>query len=1529
MNAEQLHAIEGAKGKGASGGGAKEAPNTLSSRAVVKVVEVLSEGEIVGLVGGAKGIYINDTPLQNSDGSYNFARTAWDYRVGLPDQDYMQGFSGVEAEFVIGSTITTSTPATRSTSATDIDAVRVTISLPQGLYSQNTTNGNMNGTKVEFAIDTKLTSSGSWVQYSTYAIDGKTTSATEKQYRVNRPAGVGTWDIRVRRLTADSAVTSLRNQIALARVTEVQDIKLPYNDTAYVGLAIDAESVGNQVPRRTYLVKGLKVKVPSNYNPTTRVYTGIWNGTFTNAWTDNPAWVLYDLLTHPRYGMGEFVSESQVDKFSFYDAAVYNDELVDDGNGGTEPRFTFNAPLATREEAFRLLTLVAGAMRAQLIYAEGVVKLLQDRPADPVKLVTKANVINGKFDYRSTGLLERHTAFNVAFRDREDRHLERITTIDSSTVTSAFQTMLEAAEARYGYNPIDIVAFGATTESQAIRQGMWALDTELNQTELVQFKMSLNGFDLFPGDIIKVWDEDYAATAGGGRIVSVSGTTVVLDRPVALAPASKIDVVLADGTTIEQRLINEVSGSFSTITIATAFSQAVLPGADYIITAAVAPRQFRIMGLRQEEANIVAVEALYHDPNKYARVEDNVNLPTPVFTTTKPTVCNAPTALTFREIQVNNEAEGLNGLRRSLLVSWVAPTLGIVKRYTMRYRLDNGEWTTVEPSGPSFEISPAFGGTYEVSVAAISSSGNTGPSTSGTYAITTSGGGASTLNAPTTLQVIGGGTDFSGNDINFQWTNPASNATVLDATLRDFEVRIIETTGSTEVRRVYFPAVAPGSIQTASYTFSMNLADGGPRRTLQVQVRCRDAKNNLSDPVTATFTNPAPAALTGIGVVSGIGSVKISFNLPTETDFKGVLVWRSTTTGFTPSSANLIADGMFNYFSDTVDFGTTYYYKIAAYDTFSKPLDGAGLNISAQQSGEAAAGEGVPEVSVLPDPSGYTGPKIVFLTTDGQLYSYVSGDWQTTIPAVSDVEDGSITVAKFASGLRPIEIVSGLPGTPHIEGRLVYLTSNAKVYRNDGTGWVSSVASGDITGQLTNSQIADLAAAKVTGQVVSAQIADAAITNTKIAANAVTANSIAADSINASKIVAGSITGDRLLADTITSNQIATGAITATELASNSVIAGKIAAGAVTATEIAAGAITTAKLGAGAVTANELAAGAVTTVKLAAGAVTANELAANSVTAGKIAASTITGDKIAGSTITGDRMVANTITGDKVAASTIDATRLSVASLSAITANLGTVTAGWVSGLKFTTGAFTDWAWPAAGQNGSYLGPSGLLIGNYYNGRYFQVTAAGDIYAPGFSVEAGNARFGGTLEANTVTTGSIQAGAVTESRIGDLNVTTLKIANNAVTIPVSAFTTSPTTGGNTATGNNTSAYVGLTVASISFTSSGNAIKVDGHAEVCLTTGGGYSNNSSFDGLIQIQRNGSALLSVPAIATGQVTSGTTTAYIFPAIPWVVDQPGAGTWTYSVVFYYRKSGGAHTAWCNGTARSRGIFAIEAKK
>ena len=508
---------------GAGGGGkapkgqrsAQEDPNTLRSKTIAYVVDLIGEGEIEGIVGGMKGIYLDETPLQNEDNSFNFSGIVVDTRNGLPQQTFIQGVSadsglsipGGEVKFYIAGNSTTFWIGT--VSDTTVDAVRIVYQI-DALFAQDKSNGDMHGSSVDVIIETS-TNGSLWVQVYNDTIQGKTMSPYQRGYRVNKPAGAtNPWYVRVRRLTSDPTDSSESRTTRVSGVVGLRDDKFTYPYSALVGITIDTSSFGESLPSRAYKVKGLKVSVPSNYTPATRAYSGTyWNGLFsgTKQWTDNPAWIFYDLLTNPRYGLGDVITASSVDKYALYEIARYCDELVSDGRGGTEARFTFNGILSTREEAYTVLQNLASVFRGMVYWANGTIYATQDSPKAPVQLVAPANVKGGTFNYSSTALKERHSTALVTWNDPGDFYRPAIEVVENPT-----------ALARYGYRPIDVASMGCTSRTQAYRLGLWMLLSEQLETEAVNYTASLDHILARPGQIIEIRDPAIDGARLGGRI---------------------------------------------------------------------------------------------------------------------------------------------------------------------------------------------------------------------------------------------------------------------------------------------------------------------------------------------------------------------------------------------------------------------------------------------------------------------------------------------------------------------------------------------------------------------------------------------------------------------------------------------------------------------------------------------------------------------------------------------------------------------------------------------------------------------------------------------------------------------------------------------------------------------------------------------------------------------------------------------------------------------------------------------------
>ena len=507
---------EGEKGGGKGGGGgqsaraAREDPNTLRSKRVARVIDLISEGPIVGLVDGWKSVFLNDTPLQSANGSVNFNGVTFETRDGDPVQDPIPGIPSASSEVIVNTEVKAgfNNRLVRTINDTEVDAATVTIRLPS-LSKQDTTTGDLHGTDVRIQIYL-VPSNAARTLMRDHTISGKTTSPYEISFRVPM-FGAGPWELEVSRATADSDSVTLRNETWWTSYTASIEAKLEYPDSALIGLAVDAEQFGAEVPQRAYEIKGRIISVPTNYDPVTRIYTGIWDGTFKQAWTDNPAWVFYDLLTHERYGLGEHVGAAAVDKWRLFEIAQYCDGLVADGFGGQEPRFTCNVAINTRQQAHDVLNALASVFRGMPYWSSGLVTATQDAPADPVRLVTRANVIDGEFIYEGSALKARHTVALVSWTNPDNGYRPSIEVVEDT----------EALE-RFGYREKQVVAYGATSRGQAHRFGKWSLFAEQNETELVSYVAGLDHADVRPGDIVSISDDTIAGARYGGRVRSVA-----------------------------------------------------------------------------------------------------------------------------------------------------------------------------------------------------------------------------------------------------------------------------------------------------------------------------------------------------------------------------------------------------------------------------------------------------------------------------------------------------------------------------------------------------------------------------------------------------------------------------------------------------------------------------------------------------------------------------------------------------------------------------------------------------------------------------------------------------------------------------------------------------------------------------------------------------------------------------------------------------------------------------------------------
>ena len=710
MSTQSTSLIIGAGGGGKGGGGsarvAQEAPDSLRSKAYARVVDLVCEGEIEGLAANLQSVYLDDTPIQNPDGSYNFTGVTLETRPGTQQQSYIPGFSAVENEVAVGVECKANQPVVRSITDPDVDAVRIKVSIPT-LTLQDTTNGDLNGTSVSYAIDVQARGAG-YVQVVSDTVSGKTTSRYQRSYYVPL-IGSGPWDVRLRRITADSTQTSLQNKTFLESYTEVIESKLRYPNSALMALRVDASQF-TSIPRRSYDLKLLRVRIPSNYFPETRSYAGVWDGSFKVAWTDNPAWCFYDLVTNTRYGLGNYIPESQVDKWALYRVAKYCDELVPNGLGGYEPRFTCNLYLQTREQAYKVVQDMASVFRGMAYWSGGAITVTQDAPQDPVYQFTAANVVDGEFAYQGSSAKARHTVALVSWVDPDDFYRQKVEYVEDL-----------AGIARYGVVQADVVAMGCTSRGQANRVGKWLLYSEQSESEIITFRTGLEGAVVRPGDVIKVADASRGGMRLGGRIAAATTVSVTLDQDLP-AGSWRISVVLPTGV-VEERQVGSLSGR--TVGVTSAFSMAPQVGAIWVLSSTLVEAQlFRVVQVAESEPGIHEITALAHNPSKYAAIEQGLALQ-PRAITVLSTTPAAPTGLTVTEslYRVKDQALVL------IQLGW-EQVFGALE-YQVTYRVNGGNTVTLpKVSSTYLEIRNAEAGDYVFTVRAVGVSGKLGNSAS-------------------------------------------------------------------------------------------------------------------------------------------------------------------------------------------------------------------------------------------------------------------------------------------------------------------------------------------------------------------------------------------------------------------------------------------------------------------------------------------------------------------------------------------------------------------------------------------------------------------------------------------------------------------------------------------------------------------------------------------------------------------------------------------------------------------------------
>ncbi|WP_416187257.1 host specificity protein J [Hafnia paralvei] len=695
-----INEIKGHKGGGGSGHTPVESPDSIQSMAIAKILLALGEGEWAGGLDGTN-IYLDGTPLTNEDGSSNFEGVSWEFRPGTQSQEYIKGVPAVENEITIGTELKSSAPWVRAVNNTQLSAVRLRFGWPA--LQQQKDNGDVNGYKIEYAIDV-ATDGGAYREVLKSAVDGKTTTLYERSHRIDLPKATTGWQLRVRRLTANANSSRIADTMNVEAYTEVIDAKLRYPNTALLYVEFNAKQFQN-IPKVTCRPKMMIVRVPDNYDPVTRQYSGIWTGGFKWAWTDNPAWVFYDILISDRYGLGQRIDSTQVDESELYRIAQYCDQLVPDGRGGDgmEPRFKCDVYIQSREDAWTVLTDFAAIFRGMTCYGQNQIVTLADMPRDLDYTYNRTNVINGKFAYSASSERTRYTTAMVGWSDPTNHYAD--------AVEAVFENALVR---RYGVNQTEITAIGCTRQSEANRRGRWALLSN-SQDRTVEFSVGLDGLIPFPGHIIGVADQMLSGRVMGGRISSVEGRNVRLDREPDIKSGDRLIVNLPSGIS-QARTVQSVNGRLVTVT--TSYSETPQAESVWAVDAdELAVQLYRVVSVADNNDNTYTIVGAYHDPDKYARIDTGARIDERPISVIPPGVQVAPENVLITSYSSINQGIAVTTLR----ATWNAVKNAIA--YEAEWRKDNGNWVSVpRTSALGFEVPNIYAGRYLVRVRAINAS---------------------------------------------------------------------------------------------------------------------------------------------------------------------------------------------------------------------------------------------------------------------------------------------------------------------------------------------------------------------------------------------------------------------------------------------------------------------------------------------------------------------------------------------------------------------------------------------------------------------------------------------------------------------------------------------------------------------------------------------------------------------------------------------------------------------------------------
>ena len=705
---EEMVVYSGSKGGAEESHTPVETPNNLLSVAYAKVLVAVAEGELAGVPTG-RDIYLNGTPLVSSTGENNFGGVTWEWRSGTQDQTYIQGMPEVSNEVSVGVELKQATPWTQLITKTSLSAVRITLQFPA--LMEQLSNGDTVGYTIDYAVDLSV-DGGPFALYQQYQVSGKTNSEYERTHRVNLPSSSSGWTVRVRRITADSESSLIQDTVNIKSYAEVVDAKQRYPNTALLFVQFDSRLFGGgAIPKISVKTKGRIVRIPSNYDPETRTYSGTWDGSFKWGYTNNPAWVFFDIVTQERFGLGSRVTVNQVDKWELYEVAQYCDVMVDDGTGsGTlEPRHTCNIYVQSKVDAWQLLRDICSIFNGMTYWNGNQFVAIADKlePVDNIPTFSRSNVLDGSFDYQATDERTIFTSALVSYDEPEDH----------------FNTQVEAVWERSqilrwgGDRQTTMAAIGCTSRGEAQRKGKYTLITNmLNRS--VTFRTGLQGLSekILPGSVIGVADPLIGGKPFTGRLVASTPTVLTLDRETEAKAGDLLFVNLRDGSQ-QARTISAASGRV--ITVTTAYSEVLLPNAVWYLEAEDLKSQlFKVVKITSPEESIYEINAVEYNTSKYAAIDNGARLEPRPISKVPPSVQKAPSPITLASSYFLEQTLAVP----TLTVSWPATENAVL--YEGEWRIGQGDWVTLGTTGATeFTVRGIYTGKYLARVRAINALG--------------------------------------------------------------------------------------------------------------------------------------------------------------------------------------------------------------------------------------------------------------------------------------------------------------------------------------------------------------------------------------------------------------------------------------------------------------------------------------------------------------------------------------------------------------------------------------------------------------------------------------------------------------------------------------------------------------------------------------------------------------------------------------------------------------------------------------